>query len=147
MRDLTKGKFFRPGMVKALKEKYFGCAACKVDLQSQSNTSLLVVPENLQLPAPGEQIFVDFALYNNHNLVVIKVSVSGFLWAKHTRDETIEVAFKVIVEWSHRFGLPHQVCSDGKGCFRSRFIEKLKQMGMTHTYTSLYHSESNGGVG
>ena len=80
-------------------------------------------------------------------MLVIKGRVSGFVWAKHTRDQAPEEAFKAIVDWCHRFGLPHSVRFYGRRSFHSRFIEKLKQMGIQHIYTSLYHSKSNGGVG
>ena len=58
--NLTKNKFLWPGIVKALRNKYLGCSAFKVDLQSQSSKPHLVVPENLQFLVPGEQISVDF---------------------------------------------------------------------------------------
>ena len=82
-----------------------------MDSQGQSNKPHLVVPEILQFLAPGEQISV----YNSHNMLVIKGKVSGFVWAKHTRDQAPEEAFKAIVDWCHRFGLPHSVWFDGRG--------------------------------
>ena len=51
----------------------------------------------------------------------------------------------VIVEWCHKYGIPHSVRSDGRGSFRSRSIEKLKEMRVEHTHTSLYNSEANDG--
>ena len=79
-------------------------------------------------------------------MLVIKGRVSGFVWAKHTRDQVPEEAFKAIVDWCHRFGLPHSVRFYGRRSFHSRFIEKLKQMGIQHIYTYLSHSKSNSGV-
>ena len=63
------------------------------------------------------------------------------MWAKLTRDQTTEAAYKGIVDWNHRVRLPHKVRMDGGGSFWSRLIEKL-----THVYTTPYHSELNGGV-
>ena len=34
MRNLAKNKFFLPGMVKALRNKYMECSACKMDSES-----------------------------------------------------------------------------------------------------------------
>ena len=51
----------------------------------------------------------------------------------------------VIVEWCHKYGIPHSVRSDSRGSFRSRSIEKLKEMRVEHTHTSLYNSEANDG--
>ena len=45
----------------------------------------------------------------------------------------------------HKYGIPHCVRSNGGGSFRSRSIEKMQQMGVEHTFTSPYNSESNGG--
>ena len=50
------------------------------------------------------------------------------------------------MEWSYRTGLPHEVCSDGAGSFRSSFSNLLKEVGINHVHTSPYNSKSNGGV-
>ena len=90
-----------------------------------------------QLLTPSEQISVDFATYNNKNMLVVKDRVSGLVWAKLSKDQTTDEAFMAIVEWCHKYGIPHSVRSDGRGSFRSRSIEKLKEMRVEHTHTSL----------
>ena len=77
--------------------------------------------------------------------MVVKDRVSGLIWARPTKDQTTQEAFKVIMEWSHRMGLPHEVRSDGGGSFRNRFTELLKGVGINHIHTSPYNSKSNGG--
>ena len=78
-------------------------------------------------------------------ILVVKDCMTGLVWAKLTKDQTSDEAFKAIVEWCHRYGLPHSVRSDGAGSLCSRFREKVREIGVEHTLTSPYNSESNGG--
>ena len=71
--------------------------------------------------------------------------MSGLVWAKLTKDQTSEKAFKAAVEWSHRAGTPHCVRTDGGGSFCSRFSLKLREIRIEHVLTSPYNSPSNGG--
>ena len=75
----------------------------------------------MQMLAVGEQISVDFAVYNNRSFMVLKDRVSGLIWARPTKDQTTQEAFKVVMEWSYRMGLPHECHSDGGGSFRNKF--------------------------
>ena len=145
MKDLAKGKFFWPGMASALDKKYKACEACKENSISHHDKPHQVIPENLQMLAAGEQISVDFAVFNNKDFMVVKDRVSGLIWARPTRDQTSQEAFKVIMEWSYRYGLPHECRSDGGGSFRNKFTELMKSVGINHIKTSPYNSKSNGG--
>ena len=107
-----------------------------LDSQSQSNKPHQVIPDNIHLLAPGEQILVDFADFNNKNMLVEKDHVSGLVWAKLTKDQTSEEAFKAIVEWCHKYVIQHCVGKDSCGSFRWRFVEKLREMGIDHTYAN-----------
>ena len=130
MRSLAKKKFFWPGMSSSLEEKYLGCEPCKVDSISHHKKAHQAIPENLQLLAPGEQISIDFAVFNNKPMLVVKNHVSGLLWAKVTKDQTTEEAFKGVMELAYRAGIPHKCRSDGAGSFLSRFSDNLKEVGI-----------------
>ena len=86
MRGLAKGKFFWPGMASALDKKYKSCEACKMDSISHHDKPHQVIPENMQMLAAGEQISVDFAVYNNKSFMVVKDRVSGLIWARPTKN-------------------------------------------------------------
>ena len=132
-------------MASALERKYKSCEACKIDSISHHDKPHQVIPEKLQMLVAGEQISVDFAVFNNKDFMVVKDSVSGLIWARPTKNQTTEEAFKVVMEWSYRMGLPHECRSDGGGSFRKRFSDLLASVGIKHTLTSPYNSKSNGG--
>ena len=110
-------------MASALDKKYKSCEACKIDSISHHDKPHQVIPENMQMLAVGEQISVDFATYNNRSFMVLKDRVSGLIWARPTKDQTTQEAFKVVMEWSYHMGLPHECRSDGGGSFRNRFTD------------------------
>lgn len=146
MKRLARGKFFWPRMAQQLSEIYDSCGPCKEFSNSKPTKPVSVIPENLQFLAPGEQISVDFCTFARKNIMVIKDRTSGLFWAKLTKDQTTDSAVKGIIEWSHKFGLPHEVRSDGGGTFRNRFSQEMEQLGVTHKLTSPYNSSSNGGA-
>ena len=59
------------------------------------------------------------------------------VWAKLTKDQTSDEAFRAIVELGHRYGLPHFIRNDGAVSFCSRFSEKLREIGGTNSYLSI----------
>ena len=132
-------------MISALEKKYRRCEQCKIDSISHHEKSHQLVPENLLFLAPGEQISINFGLYNNKSMLVIKDRVSGLIWAKVTKNQTTDEAFKAVMEWSYRMGLPHECPSDGGGSFRKRFTQLCKEVGINHILTSAYNSKTNGG--
>ena len=120
MRGLARGKFFWSGMTAALKKKYKSCEACKVDNISHHDKAHQVIPEGLQMLAPGEQISVDFATFNNSNFMVVKDRVSGLIWARVTKDQTTNETFKSVMEWSYRMAChtsagPMEAAASGRG--------------------------------
>ena len=52
------------------------------------------------------QISIDFAVYNNQHILVVKDRVSGLIWGKVTKNHTSDKAFKRVMEWSYRVGIP-----------------------------------------
>ena len=146
MINLARGKFFWPSMAKQLAAAYDGCESCKVNSMTKPTKEYNVIPQSLSMIAPGEQILLDFCQFARKQIMVIKDRVSGYFWAKVCKDQTTNSAVGAVVECSHRYGLPHEVRSDGAGTFRSRFSREMEKLGVTHKLTSPYNSESNGGA-
>ena len=94
IRRLARGKFFWPRMAKQLSEIYDACEPCKEFSISKPTKPVSVIPEKLQFLAPGEQISVDFCMFARKNIMVIKDRTSGLFWAKLTKDQTTDSAFK-----------------------------------------------------
>ena len=132
-------------MFSSLEKKYLGCKACKTDSISHHDKAHQVIPEGLNLLAPGEQISIDFCVFNNQNILMVKDRVSGLIWGKLTKNQTSDKAFRGVMEWVHRVRIPQECRSDGAGSFRSRFTNMLKDVGIKHVHTSPYNSKSNGG--
>ena len=105
-----------------------------------------MVPEGLNLLAPGEQVSVDFCSYLKQDILMVKDSVSGMIWSRATRNQTSQEAFTALMEWYYRLGMPHEVGSDGAESFRASFTNLLKEVGINHVHTSPYNSKSNGGM-
>ena len=120
-------------MTSALEKKYRGCEQCKIDSISHHEKSHQVVPENLLFLAPGEQIRIGFRLYNNKSMLVIKDRMSGLIWAKATKNQTTDKAFKALMECR----------SDGGERFCQRFTHLCKEVGINHILTSAYNSKSS----
>ena len=78
-------------MTSALEKKY---KSCHHDRAHQ------VIPEIMQMLAPGEQISVNFATFNKRNFMVVKDRVSGMIWARATKDQTTNETFMAVMEWS-----------------------------------------------
>ena len=146
MKSLASKKFFWPGMYASLEKKYVNCQQCRENAISVHDKPYQVIPEGLDMLAPGEQISVDFCIFNGKNILMIKDRVSGFIWGKVTKNQTSQEAFDAIMSWSHRMGIPHECRSDGGGSFRARFSQMLREVGVNHVHTSPYNSKSNGGV-
>ena len=132
-------------MASALEKKYVLCQECKANSISHHDKPVQVIPEGLNMLAPGEQISVDFCSYKKQDILMIKDRVSGLIWGRCTRNQTSQEAFNAIMEWSHRMGIPHECRSDGGGTFRAKFSTMLREVGINHVLTSPYNSKSNGG--
>ena len=145
MRNLARNKFFWPGMSSSLEKKYPGCKAGKTNSIYHHDKAHQVIPEGLNLLAPGVQISIDFCLYNNQNILMVKDRVAGLIWGKLTNNQTSDEVFRAVMEWAYHVGIPHECRSDGTGSFRSRFTNMFKEVGIKHVHTSPFNSKSNGG--
>ena len=59
-------------MTSALERKYVNCQECKVNSISNHDKAVQVIPEELTMLAPGEQISVDFATYQKQDMLLVK---------------------------------------------------------------------------
>ena len=146
MKSLASKKFFWPGMYSALEKKYVNCQQCRENAISVHDKPHQIIPEDLDMLAPGEQISVDFCIYNGKNIFMVKDRVSGYIWGKLTKNQTSQEAFDALMCWAYRMGIPHEVRSDGAGTFRAKFSQMLREVGVNHILTSPYNSKSNGGA-
>ena len=143
MKRLARHKFFWPKFGKDIEMRYKNCKECKENAISKPHKSEMIPPD-LTLLAPGEEIQVDYASFGNKKMIVMKDRASGFLNVVETKNQTTEEAMKAIHEWSFTYGLPHVVRSDGGPAFRKGFSSYLEGMGILHKLSSPYNSQSNG---
>ena len=73
MKRLSRGRFFWPGYSKDIEEEFKKCLECRVEGISKPNKPCQVLPEDLTIPAPAEQISMDFAESGSQDLLIIKL--------------------------------------------------------------------------
>ena len=69
---------------------------CRVEGISKPNKPCQVLPEDLTILAPAEQISMDFAESGSQDLLIIKDKASGFLEVVKARDKTTASAIKAL---------------------------------------------------
>ena len=143
MKKWARGKFFWPHYGKDIEDRYRSCKECAENQISKVHKTE-VVPPDLSLLAPGEEIHIDFCTYGSKNYLVLKDRASGYLYAYQTKNQGTEEATKAITDWCYTYGLPHCVRSDGGPAFRQGFSSFLQGMGIDHKKSSPYNSQSNG---
>ena len=144
MKRLARGKFWWPKMSKDIEEIYRTCQECKEESNSKVHKRAEVIPADLTMMAPAEELSMDYATYENKKYMIIKDKASGFIDVKQTKDQTTAEAQRCVHEWSFTFGLPHKIKTDGGPAFREGFQSYLVGLGIGHTPTSAYNPESNG---
>ena len=147
MKRLCRKRLFWPGLSEDLEQLYKACEPCKQLAKSKPNVpghNVTVVPSIFEAGAPGEYISMDYMSYGKHDLAIMKDRFSGLMQAYLTKDKTAESAIKALQMWSHKFGFPTEVRSDGGPCFKARFSEYCQSMGIKHIQSSPYFSQSNG---
>ena len=102
MKRLCRNKFWWPKHNQDLSELYRSCVECKEDSNSKVHKTE-VIPEDLTLLAPGEQVSMDFALYGNQKYLIIKDRTSGFLSVEQTKDQTTSEAMRATHQWCYTF--------------------------------------------
>ena len=76
MKRLCRKKFWWPKYGKDLEACYKSCVDCKTELNSKVHKPE-VIPEDLTMLTPGEEITMDFASYGSRKFLVIKDCASG----------------------------------------------------------------------
>ena len=143
MKRLCRGKFWWPKHSQDLAELYRGCTKCKEDSNAKVHRPE-VIPEDLTLLAPGEQVSMDFASYGSRKYLIIKDRTSGYLSVEMTKDQTTKEAIRATHLWVYTFGLPHKIRTDDGPAFRKGFQDYLTGLGIAHVNSSAYNPESNG---
>ena len=144
MKRLARGKFWWPRMSKDIEEKYKSCQDCKEEGISKMHKRAVVIPADLTMMAPAEELSMDYATFENRKYMIMKDKASGFIDVKATKDQTTAEAQRCVHEWAFTFGLPHEIKTDGGPAFREGFQSYLMGLGIGHTPTSAYNPQSNG---
>ena len=131
-------------MSSQIEQTYKSCEECVREGISKIHKKAFVIPTDLTMLAPGEELSCDYATFANRKYLIIKDKATGFLDVKHTKDQSTAEAQRCIHEWSFTYGLPHQVKTDGGPAFREGFQSYLLGLGISHATTSAYNSTSNG---
>ena len=88
-------------------------------------------------------VHADFMTIGNQHIFVLKYKASGFIWARLTKDMTMESATNTFHKYVTSYDRPRLVVTDGGPCFQSQFLEYLNSHYMQHHYSSAYRAQSN----
>ena len=105
-----------------------------------------VIPPDLTQVAPAESISIDFAVYKNQDIMVIKIRSTGYISAVLCKDQKAAESVKALMTCFHSYGFCHILRSDYGGSFRGSFTEEMSRLGVKHVKASAYNSCSNGGA-
>ena len=144
MVKLARKSLFWPRMASDLKKCYQECRECDENRQAKVEKQCEVVPEDLTMLAPAEQVSMDHFYYNKISYLVIKDRASGYIYAEKVENTSTEVSVRVLLNFCHSYGYCHRVKTDGAGNFRGSFTSMLKGYGMEHVKSSANHPSSNG---
>ena len=77
-------------MAKDLRKCYDNCLECAEHKQAKTEKRCEVVPDDLTLLAPAEQVALDHFFFNNKTYMVIKDRASGFIYAERVESTSTE---------------------------------------------------------
>ena len=141
---LAMDRFYWTGMRKQIFKKYNECEECQVNSISKEKRHYEIVPADLTLLAPGEELNVDFLVFNGKSILVIVVQHSGYVFGEITKDQSTQSACKTIHSYINTFGIPHQIISNSGPSCRDNIRSLLKGYNIDHNLTSAYQLSSNG---
>ena len=76
--------------------------------------------------APADSIRIDFAVYNNQDImVVIKDRSTSYISAVLCKDQSTAESVKALMTWFHSYGFYHIIRNDDGGSFRTSFTEEM----------------------
>ena len=143
MLDLARGSFFWPKMSQDLRTLYKSCNQCLTHSDSKPVESHNTIPDNLELLAPNETCHIDFMSLSSKSILVIKCKATGFIYARFTKDNTMEAAADVVHKYINSFDRPRKAITDGGPAFQSYFQEFLSSHHIEHRFSSAYRPISN----
>ena len=146
MLRIARRGLYWPKMGNDLRDLYKRCDSCRTHQKDKSEKRTEVIPYDLLLLAPAEEVGMDYFSLGKKVYLVIKDRHSGFLHVQETRNMDSNTSFEVLHKFMHMYGYPHRVKTDGGGSFRASFTSLLKGFGIEHVLTSAYRSKSNGDV-
>ena len=85
MKNIYHGRFFWAKISKDVEQTFLECTGCQREAKSKTCE---VIPPDLTQLAPTESISIDYASYNNQDILVIKDRSSGFIGAVLTKDKS-----------------------------------------------------------
>uniref|UniRef100_A0A671UEB7 Gypsy retrotransposon integrase-like protein 1 n=1 Tax=Sparus aurata TaxID=8175 RepID=A0A671UEB7_SPAAU len=145
--------FFWPGLKRDVRQYCKTCHVCQVagkPNQTIPPFPLYPIPVVTQ---PFERVIVDCVgplprtKAGNKFLLTIMCSATRFPEAVPLRKITTKTVVKALLKFFSMFGLPKIVQTDQGSNFMSRiFAQVLKQLDITHYYSSAYHPESQGAI-
>ena len=83
-------------MSKDIEEIYKTCQECKEESNSKVHKRAEVIPADLTMMAPAEELSMDYATYENKKYMIIKDKASGFIEVKQTKDQTTAEAQRCV---------------------------------------------------
>ena len=108
MMKLAKDRFYWTEMRKQIFNKYNECEECQVDSVSKVKKPYEIVPADLTLLAPGEELNVDFLVYNGKSILVIVDLHSGYVFGEITKDQSAQSAWVTFYSYINTFRIPHR---------------------------------------
>ena len=102
-----------------------------------------VIPDNLTMLAPVEEISMDFAIYGSRKFLVIKDKATWLIDVTETCYQTTPEAMKATRALVYNYGLPHCVHSDNGPAFRQGFTDILSGLDVKRTLSSAFNPSSN----
>ena len=149
--DRVLRHFFWPGLKKDVVQYCKSCHVCQVvgkPNQTVPPAPLYPIPA---IGEPFEQVVVDCvgplprSKSGNKFLLTIMCVATRFPEVIPLRNITAPAVVKALIKYFSVFGLPKVIQTDKGSNFMSQvFAQVLKQLAITHVYSSAYHPESQG---
>ena len=139
----ARGRFWFPGIDKAIEAMINGCEIC---VQLRPSPARAPLAQWLLPPEPFYRVHIDFlGPINNQCYLVIVDAYTKWPEVYKTVKTTSDVVIDKLYDFMSRFGLIHTIVSDNATCFLSvEFSNFCKSNGISHVTSPAYHPASNG---
>lgn len=142
MKHLARGYFWFPKMDKEIENYVNKCIPCQLTRQSAPK-----VPSN-NWPLTGkpfERIHIDYAEYENRNLLIVKDTYSKWIEVALVTNMDSKSTINKLRSIFSTYGLPSEVVSDNAKQFKSdEYMNFFKSNGIIVRNSPPYHPNSNG---